>query len=224
MPDGDIFTNSLHGGWRKVYRAFVGRQPPTHKLACISEALRGCVGSGNTAKAVGVAVGVLESALKDHSQEFLNFEESPESPAYSFQSRLTHALAECGGGKSVLIVKEVAASVFAECQGAYVFDGSIEKRMAEGLTRRLLAGQCLDLVKDKLAESGITTYRGYEEWFEQEFGTIYPPLQQAMEEFVVSHGAKTPKKFVSVAEAAVNSSDYLTQPLAILSLPGDSNE
>jgi len=224
MPDGDIFSNSLHGGWRKVYRAFVGRQPSTHKLACISEALRCCVGSGNTAKAVGIAVGVLESALKDNSQEFLSFEESPESPAYSFQSRISHALAECGGGKSVLIVREVAASVFAECQGAYVLDGSIEKRMAEGLTRRLLAGQCLDLVKDKLAESGITTYSGYEQWFEQEFGTIYPQLQHAMEEFVGSHGAKAPKKFVSVAEDAVNSSDYLTQPLAILPVPGDSDE
>jgi hypothetical protein len=46
MPDYDIFTDSLHGGWRKVYRAFVGRQLSTHELACISEALRGCVGSG----------------------------------------------------------------------------------------------------------------------------------------------------------------------------------
>jgi hypothetical protein len=221
MPDGDIFDSSIHGRWKKVYRAFVGRQPSSYKLAYISEALRDCVSSGNTAKAVGAAVTVLEATLKNHSQGFLDFEESPESPLHSFKSKLAKALAECGGGKSVVLVKEVSAAVFAQCQGAYMLDGSIEKILAEGLTRRLLAGQCFDLVKDKLAESGITTLPEYEGWFEQEFGSIYPQLRATMEEFIASHGTKTPKKINLVPAVAVNSSSYLTQPLSVLPLPDE---
>jgi len=224
MPDGDIFNHSLHGGWNKVYRAFVGRQPSSHKIACISEALRNFVSSGNAAKAVGAAMGVLDSVLSEHSQEFLNLDEAPESPVRSFQSKLAHALAECGGGKSISIVREVAISVFAECQDANVLHGSIEKRLAEGLTRRLLAGQCLELVMDKLVESGITTYAAYEEWSEQEFNVIYPHLHVAMEEFIASHGVRAPKKFVPISVAVANTSNHLTQPLPILSLPDGSDE
>ena len=68
MPDGDIFDNSRRGKWRKISRAYIGRQPFDYRVGCISEAIRDCVSVGGTAKAVGAAVAVLESTLKNQQQ------------------------------------------------------------------------------------------------------------------------------------------------------------
>jgi len=224
MPDGDLFDNSLHWKWRKVSRAYVGRQPFDHKVACISEAIRNCVSMGSTAKAVGAAVTVLETTLKNQQQGVLEFDHSPESPLHSFESRLKGALAECGGGKMVALVKEVSASVFVQCKDTYILEGAVAKLFAEEFTRRLVAGQCLDKesVKEKLVEAGITTGGTLDAWFETEFGALYEQLRGQMETFVASHGAKTPKKLVPVSAEAVNSAGYLTQPLDVLPLPDES--
>lgn len=220
MPDGDIFDNTLRGGWKKAFRAYLGRQPAEHKVACVSEAIRNTVSGGNTANAVGAAVAALESTLKNQQQGVLEFEHAPESPFHSFQSKLAKIAAECGGGKSVGIVKEVAMSVFAQCQGTYVLEDAIEKLFAKELTRRLVAGQCLDLdmVKQKLAEEGVVNGANHEEWLEQEFKALYPQLRAEMEKFVASHGASAPKKLLPVTADVVNSFSYLTQPLAVLPL------
>lgn len=213
MPDGDIFDFALRGRWRKVSRAFLGRQELSYKLACISEALQQAT-SGMTAKAVGAAVEMLEATLKPHEQGVLQFHEAPESPTHSFQTQLNHALADCGGGKSIALVKEVAASVFAKAQNTPVLD--IEKTFAHELTRRLLRGRCLDLAQDQLISAGVTTVEGYEAWFREEFQQLYPQLRAMMEKFVASHGASVPKKLTPNPATAVNSVDYLAQPLTIL--------
>src|ERR1700677_882918 len=126
MPDGDIFSSSLHGGWRRVFRAFIGRQPSKHKIACVSEAIRGTLSAGDASNAVGVALTVLESTLGNRQQGVLEFDHSPESPLHSFDNRLAGALAGCGGGKIVALVKESAASVFVHCQDAYILEGAIK--------------------------------------------------------------------------------------------------
>lgn len=220
MPDGDIFDNTLRQGWKKAFRAFLGRHSVEQKLACVSEAIRNTISNGNTAKAVGAVVAVLESTLKNQQQGVLEFEHAPESPFHSFHSKLGKISAECGGGKSVRVVTEVALAVFAQCQGTYVLDDTIERLFAKEFTRRLIAGQCLDLdvVKQKLSEEGVATSADYESWQEKEINALYSHLRAEMEKFVASHGANAPKKFVPVPAAAVNSSDYLTQPLAVLPL------
>lgn len=221
MPDGDIFDNSLRRGWKKAFRAYLGRHSAEHKLACVSEAIRNTLSSGNTASAVGAAVAALETTLKNQQQGVLEFEHAPESPYRSFQSKLAKIVAEYGGGKSVGIVKEVTGAVFAQCQGTYVLEDTVNQMFAKELTRRLVAGQCLDLdvVKLKLAEEGVVTSANHEGWFEQEFEALYPSLRAEMEKYVASHGAKAPKKFLPVPAEAVNSSSYLTQPLSVFPLP-----
>jgi hypothetical protein len=189
----------------------------------VSEAIRNSVSVGSTAKAVGAVITVLESTLKNQQQGVLEFDHSPESPLHSLESRLAGALAECGGGKMVALVKEVAASVFVHCQDTYILDGAIGKLFAEEFTRRLVGGQCLDLdpVKQKLIEAGVATSTTHDAWFEEEFGALYPQLRDQMEAFVASHGTKAPKKLAPVSAEAVNSSSYLSQPLAILLLPDE---
>jgi hypothetical protein len=169
-------------------------------------------------------VTVLESTLKNQQQGVLEFDHSPEAPLHSFDSRLAGALAECGGGKMVALVKEVSASVFVRCQDTYILDGAIDKVFAEEFTRRLIAGQCLDIesVKQKLAEAGVATGAAHDAWLEAEFGALYAQLRDQMEAFVASHGTKAPKRLDSVSADAANSFGYLTQPLAVMPLLDES--
>ena len=109
----------------------------------------------------------------------------------------------------VALVKEVSASVFVRCQDTYILDGAIDKVFAEEFTRRLIAGQCLDIesVKQKLAEAGVATGAAHDAW---------------LEAFVASHGTKAPKRLDSVSADAANSFGYLTQPLAVMPLLDES--
>jgi hypothetical protein len=173
-------------------------------------------------KAVGMAVSALESTLKNKQQGVLEFDHSPESPLHSFRNKLSKMTADCGGTKSVAIVREAAVAVFLQCQDTYVLDQAAGSMLAEELTRRLINGQCLDLgsVKQQLAHEGISTEATHDAWLEKAFNELYQnaELRQQMEKFVASHGASAPKKVVPVTAAAVNSTDYLAQPMAVLPL------